>query len=886
MEIMVKRVRLSLAAVMLLVAVAMAAEAATIRGVVMDVSGAPVAGTRVVLRDVATRQEIVVETGPDGRYEAQLPETGTYLVSVTREGFSESARTIVVESADQALDVPLTLEVGAVTSAIVVTAARAERETRQIPLHVDTITRSAVEQTNQTSTGDALTMAANVTPVGNGPFGVRPRLRGLDSTRLLVLVDGERLNTARQATDRTGAEVGLVSPDAINRMEVVNGAGTLMYGSDALAGTINIITNESSFTPVNQWVYGFNGFYSSNENGVRGTGTVGFTSPRFTVRVQAGAEDFDDYTAGDLDVEDTRPLHDAGILQQADTIDDNFGFNFNAFPEPFNAPYVRTDNEVLNSQARGNYVNASSLIKVGERRSLRVRYQRRRMEDIGFPDFDQPYFFNDTSLPFSNLDRVSARYEAQAVTPWLANLSATAYYQRTERLLRNLLPVQFPAPTPVAFFPISVFRLDVLSDTEQRVWTPGVEVQAVLVPASNHLLTTGFTFYQDNSSDRRSTSTQTSLLGQVVLGPRGPMPVVLPAPQPLGPPVPGNPVRVPDASLRDIALFAQDEWRLRPNLSLIAGLRGDFWNVSSEATPGYDIASVIAGAQPPIDPATLPNPNGDTYTRQSLTGDIGLVANQGEQLSPFIRFGRSYRHPNLEEMFFAGPATVGSIVPNVLVKPETGNNFDTGAKFTIGRLSGGAYFFVNQYYDFIAQDLVVATSPAGPLAQTTNYADVRITGVEFSVDAPIVVGRGVLTLTSSGAFTRGTITDGVNPLDGSSLDGTPADNITPSRVLAAARYTEPRSRWWVEYGIRAQGEVDRVAETLLDSPFLIAQDLYSLEGFAVQRIGWGINLTRGRDRLGVTFAVENLTNNYYREQFQFAPARGRSFTVGVSLGAF
>ena len=65
-------------------------------------------------------------------------------------------------------------------------------------------------------------------------------------------------------------------------------------------------------------------------------------------------------------------------------------------------------------------------------------------------------------------------------------------------------------------------------------------------------------------------------------------------------------------------------------------------------------------------PSTLPNPNGDTYTRQSLTGDIGLVANQGGQVSPFIRFGRSYRHPNLEEMFFAGPATVGSIAPNVL----------------------------------------------------------------------------------------------------------------------------------------------------------------------------------------------------------------------------
>jgi outer membrane receptor protein involved in Fe transport len=80
--------------------------------------------------------------------------------------------------------------------------------------------------------------------------------------------------------------------------------------------------------------------------------------------------------------------------------------------------------------------------------------------------------------------------------------------------------------------------------------------------------------------------------------------------------------------------------------------------------------------------------------------------------------------------------------------------------------------------------------------------------------------------------------------------------------------------------------VTRVAETLLDSPFLIAQDLLSLQGFNVQRLGWGLNLTRGRDRVGVTFAVENLTDNYYREHFQFAPARGRSFTIGLNIGAF
>ena len=118
------------------------------------------------------------------------------------------------------------------------------------------------------------------------------------------------------------------------------------------------------------------------------------------------------------------------------------------------------------------------------------------------------------------------------------------------------------------------------------------------------------------------------------------------------------------------------------------------------------------------------------------------MANAGGTVSPFIRFGRSYRHPNLEELLFAGAATAGSIAPNITVKPETGNNFDIGAKFAVGRVSGGAYAFVNQYQNFIAQDLVVAVTPAGPLAQATNFGDVRIRGVELALDAPIVSRYG------------------------------------------------------------------------------------------------------------------------------------------------
>ena len=858
--------------------------AATVTGVVTDGTGSPLPGTRVILRSATTGQEVEGQTGADGRYTLEAPAAGTYLVLVVRAAFAESARTILIDSADQTVDVPVQLELGSFASAVSVTAARAEREITQIPLHVETMTAAAIEQANPLSTGDALAMAANVTQVGNGPFGVRPRLRGLDSTRMLVLVDGERLNTARQATDRTGAEVGLIPTDTISRIEIVNGAGTLLYGSDALAGTVNIVTNEPTFTPVTQWLYGANGYYSSNEDGRRGSVTIGATAPRYAFRVQAGAEDYGTYSAGALDAEDTRPFFTSGQIDQADTIDDNFGFTFGAFPDPFNAPYVRTDNTVPNSQAKGTFVNATGLVKLGDRRRLRVRYQNRRVEDIGFPDFASPYFFNATSLPHSNLDKISARYEAQAVTPWLANLSLTAYYQRVERLLQNTLPVQFPAPTAVAFFPINVMRLSIVSQTEQRVWTPGVDLQAVITPARNHVLTTGATFYRDRSSDNRLTTTTTSMIGQVVLGQRGPAAVVFPAPVALGPASTARPVRVPNAAFRDIAVFAQDEWRVTPRLSLIGGVRGDFYGVSTDNTPGYDLAPVVAGAVPAIDPSTLPDVNGENITRRALTGDIGLVANPGGAVNPFIRFGRSYRHPNLEELLFAGPATAGSIAPSIKVKPETGNNFDVGAKFKTGRVSGGIYGFINHYSNFISQEFV-ATTAAGPLAQAINFGDVRIRGLEASIDAPLVTRAGVLSLNGSGAYTHGTIEKGIGP-GGLNLDDTPADNITPLKFVGAARFTETRGRWWLEYGLRTQTEVDRVALTLSASPFLIAQDLLSLDGFTIQRVAWGVNLARARNRVGVTFAIENLANVYYRDHFQFAPSRGRSFTVGLNLGAF
>ena len=859
-----------------------AALASTIAGTAADPSGAPVASARVTVLNLATGAQVAVDADAEGRFRVPDLTVGIYRVEIARQGFSVDARTVAIADPAETIELGFVLHPGGLSSEVTVTATRNQRDERLVPLRVDSVPREQLETVNPISTAEALMQAPGVSLVGAGPYQARPRLRGLDSTRVLVLVDGERLNNARTATDRAGTEVALADIGSVDSLEVVSGAGSVLYGTDALSGTINIITNQPQLSDTLRLDYGFNGYYSSNENGRRGTGTFGVSHPRFAVQVLGTLEQYDNYEAGgDATTEDVRHYYEDGTITQGDTIDDNFGFDFNAFPDPFNAPFVRTSTEIPVSGAQGNNLNVAGLFALGATDTLRVKYIRRRMEDVGFPDFEQPYFFQRVSLPYSDFDRLSARYERHSIAPWFTNLKISAYYQDQKRLLRNEFPVQFPAPSP-RFFPINVFRLDILADTEQHVSTPGVDVQGTFLLGRRHVVTAGTTVYRDISEDTRSNISQMSMVGQVVLGTRGPQPVVFPSLVPMGGPTTSNPVRVPNAYFQDVGVFVQDEFEVAPWLRLVAGLRLDEYRVRTSATPGYDIESIVAGATPPLPAGSLPDTNGDETARTAFTGDLGAVFRVTDVVSLLAHYGRSYRHANLEELLYAGSATVGSIAPNLLVEPETGHNVDVGVKLRSNRYAASLTYFNNTYDGFISTEIVSVT-PEGPLSQAINFADVRIQGLEGSAEVPVVLGPGVVTPFGNVAWTRGTVLSGANPLTGASLAGTPQDNVTPFRALLGVRFADTRNRFWGEYGVRLAADVERVATTLIESPYLIPQDLLGLEGYTVQRIAVGFNIGPATSRLGIVAAVENLTDTYYREQFQFAPARGRSFTIGFTV---
>ncbi len=126
---------------------------------------------------------------------------------------------------------------------IVVTATRTE-----IPLHdatvpVTVITREDIELSLATDLAELLRFQAGIDIGRNGGPGQAASvfLRGTESNHTLVLMDGVRINPGTVG----GAAIQHIAPELIERVEIVKGARSALFGTDAIGGVINIITRRT-----------------------------------------------------------------------------------------------------------------------------------------------------------------------------------------------------------------------------------------------------------------------------------------------------------------------------------------------------------------------------------------------------------------------------------------------------------------------------------------------------------------------------------------------------------------------------------------------------------------------------------------------------------------
>jgi iron complex outermembrane receptor protein len=200
-----------------------------------SLSGDPIPNATVQI-DELNRQ---VMSGPDGSFSFPNVPPGTYHVSVHSQGYSTRRTEVTVTgTAAPKMDFQVDPELHFEEVTTVTGDARSQFEVYQ-----PTAVLSGQELTKQLemSLGATLENQPGVTSRSFGPAPARPVVRGLDGDRVQILQDGQRMG---DLSSQSGDHGVTVNPAAAERIEVVRGPATLLYGANAIGGLVNVITED------------------------------------------------------------------------------------------------------------------------------------------------------------------------------------------------------------------------------------------------------------------------------------------------------------------------------------------------------------------------------------------------------------------------------------------------------------------------------------------------------------------------------------------------------------------------------------------------------------------------------------------------------------------
>ncbi len=226
---------------------AIVAQDASIHGVVEDAAKAPIAGATVVLRNKRTGLERIATTDAEGKFVVAGLGSDEYEITARANGFAAK----VVTASVGANDVVLPLEVASVRENVTIFSGSRQAEMQEsLNTSVEVVTRRQIESEGYQTVGDVLkevtgiqTRLGSDTGTNSGLAG--EQIQGVGSRQALVMVDGFPVIGAR------GIKSGVInldrqSTDKVEQIEVVKGAASALYGSDAIGGVVNMITREAS----------------------------------------------------------------------------------------------------------------------------------------------------------------------------------------------------------------------------------------------------------------------------------------------------------------------------------------------------------------------------------------------------------------------------------------------------------------------------------------------------------------------------------------------------------------------------------------------------------------------------------------------------------------
>jgi iron complex outermembrane receptor protein len=209
-----------------------AAQAAALAGRVLDTAGAPIAGVRVQLVELAR----VYVTAADGRYRFTAVAPGSYTVSFSRIGRAPESRRVGVGPAPHTLDVVLR-DARVQLAPVQVTASTGATRAQDSPQPTAVLAGAELRTTQGAALGETLEQLPGVRSLSMSTGIGKPVIRGMTHYRVVTLDNGQRSETQAWGHDHSPN----VETATAERVEVIKGPSSVLYGSDALGGVINVI---------------------------------------------------------------------------------------------------------------------------------------------------------------------------------------------------------------------------------------------------------------------------------------------------------------------------------------------------------------------------------------------------------------------------------------------------------------------------------------------------------------------------------------------------------------------------------------------------------------------------------------------------------------------
>ena len=418
---------------------------------------------------------------------------------------------------------------------VTVTATSTPQDVFDVPNPVSVINRIEIERRMPNTATDLLRNLPGVDVNGVGPQQPRPIIRGQRGQRILVMEDGIRMNNPRRQSD-FGELPSLVDTNGVERVEVVRGPGSVLYGSDAIGGVLNIITTQPPSDADSPPFGGALGLrYGTAGSLDAASVNVSGREGRFGWLLRGFWRTADDYDApagtyGEITLDDTTPVLLSGIEDKSATL-------------------------------RFDYA-------LGEKGTLFFGAEFYRAKDAGF-GYVEPSRYDPDPLaatvqityPDQEFDQYRAGYRATGLG-WalMDDTSITAYYRSNQRT--------FSQDISVPFRPGRGLNIYGLNDTD--VDTLGLRAEATKVIAPWSVMTYGLDFSDDDS--KGSDFSRTSFYG---------------FPFPIPPSVDRTP-SLPYAYYRSLGVFIQDDLHLWKRFSAILGARYQTVWAKTMETPGLE----------------------------------------------------------------------------------------------------------------------------------------------------------------------------------------------------------------------------------------------------------------------------------------------------------